>query len=65
MDARLILTNYDFKLIKHLTPFVFLSQTRMTGLLKPIPGQKYVDLVVSFDGDDGEDVPGPPVRYFF
>ncbi|XP_059175412.1 ubiquitin-like modifier-activating enzyme 6 [Physella acuta] len=38
---------------------------QMTSLLKPVPGQKYVDLVVSFDGDNGDDVPGPPVRYFF
>lgn len=38
---------------------------RMNDLLKPSPGQKYVDLIVSFDNDDGEDVPGPPVRYYF
>ncbi|KAK3761216.1 hypothetical protein RRG08_022616 [Elysia crispata] len=37
----------------------------MTKLLKPVSGQKYVDLIVSFDGDNGEDVPGPPVRYYF
>uniref|UniRef100_A0A0B7B891 E1 ubiquitin-activating enzyme n=2 Tax=Arion vulgaris TaxID=1028688 RepID=A0A0B7B891_9EUPU len=37
----------------------------MANLLKPSPGQKYVDLIVSFDSDDGEDVPGPPVRYYF
>ncbi|GFO14677.1 ubiquitin-like modifier-activating enzyme 6 [Plakobranchus ocellatus] len=37
----------------------------MTKLLKPVSGQMYVDLVVSFDGDNGEDVPGPPVRYYF
>ncbi|CAL1537293.1 unnamed protein product [Lymnaea stagnalis] len=37
----------------------------MTTLLKSVPDQKYVDLVVSFDGDNGDDVPGPPVRYFF
>ncbi|KAI8793388.1 ubiquitin-like modifier-activating enzyme 6 isoform X1 [Biomphalaria glabrata] len=38
---------------------------QMTKLLKPVADQQYVDLVVSFDGDDGEDVPGPPVRYYF
>ena len=37
----------------------------MTKLLKPVPEQKYVDLIVSFEGDNAEDVPGPPVRYHF
>ncbi|XP_012944645.1 ubiquitin-like modifier-activating enzyme 6 [Aplysia californica] len=37
----------------------------MTKLLKPVAGQQYVDLVVSFEGDNDEDVPGPPVRYYF
>ncbi|CAG5125849.1 unnamed protein product [Candidula unifasciata] len=37
----------------------------MKDLLKPSPGQKYTDLIVSFDNDDGDDVPGPPVRYYF
>jgi len=36
----------------------------MIKLCKPVPGQDYVDLVVSFEGDDGEDVNGPPVRYY-
>ncbi|BFY97150.1 hypothetical protein BsWGS_00190 [Bradybaena similaris] len=45
----------------HLKKLPFL----MNDLLKPTPGQKYVDLIVSFDNDDGEDVPGPPVRYYF
>ncbi|XP_071116037.1 ubiquitin-like modifier-activating enzyme 6 [Haliotis cracherodii] len=37
----------------------------MVKLLKPSATQKYVDLVVSFDDDNDEDVPGPPVRYYF
>ncbi|KAK3097072.1 hypothetical protein FSP39_006114 [Pinctada imbricata] len=41
-----------------------LPQT-MIKLLKPSDGQKYVDLVVSLQGDDEEDVEAPPVRYFF
>lgn len=37
---------------------------RMVQLLKP--GSKpYVDLTVSFDVGQGDDVPGPPIRYFF
>ena len=36
----------------------------MVQLLKA--GTKpYVDLTVSFSNDSGEDVPGPPIRYFF
>ncbi|RXN25536.1 ubiquitin-like modifier-activating enzyme 6 [Labeo rohita] len=39
----------------------------MQKLIKPSAGRKYVDLTVSFapelDGD--EDLPGPPVRYYF
>lgn len=39
----------------------------MHKLIKPSSGRKYVDLTVSFapevDGD--EDLPGPPVRYYF
>ncbi|KAH9520216.1 Ubiquitin-like modifier-activating enzyme 6 [Bulinus truncatus] len=38
---------------------------QLIKLLKPVSDQQYVDLVVSFDGDNGEDVPGPPVRYYF
>lgn len=30
-------------------------------------GKAYVDLTVSFEGDanDDDDLPGPPVRYYF
>ncbi|XP_038569435.1 ubiquitin-like modifier-activating enzyme 6 [Micropterus salmoides] len=39
----------------------------MQKLIKPSAGRRYVDLTVSFapeaDGDD--DLPGPPVRYYF
>ncbi|XP_019626909.1 PREDICTED: ubiquitin-like modifier-activating enzyme 6 [Branchiostoma belcheri] len=41
-----------------------LPQT-MVKLIKPGAEKKYVDLTVSFEGEDGEDIPGPPVRYFF
>ncbi|KAK7116491.1 ubiquitin-like modifier-activating enzyme 6 [Littorina saxatilis] len=41
-----------------------LPQT-MLKLIKPEPGIKYVDLVVCFENDKGEEVEGPPVRYFF
>lgn len=37
----------------------------MVKLLKPAPGQKYVDLVICLQGDNEEDVACPPVRYFF
>ena len=36
----------------------------MMKLLKPAPGIEYVDLTVSFENEQGEDVPGPPIRYF-
>ncbi|XP_002733723.2 ubiquitin-like modifier-activating enzyme 6 [Saccoglossus kowalevskii] len=41
-----------------------LPQT-MIKLLKPTPKQEYVDLTVAFESSQGEDVPGPPVRYYF
>ena len=37
---------------------------RMTKLIKP-SGKDYVDLTVSFEGDEKDDLPGPPVRYYF
>lgn len=39
----------------------------MHKLIKPSAGRKYVDLTVSFapDVDGDEDLPGPPVRYYF
>ncbi|CAH1797332.1 unnamed protein product [Owenia fusiformis] len=37
----------------------------MIKLIKPHAGVKYVDLVVSFEGDGDEDIPGPPIRYHF
>ncbi|KAL3866603.1 hypothetical protein ACJMK2_043889 [Sinanodonta woodiana] len=49
-------------------PFMPQHQKRLTQpmlkLLKATNNQKYVDLVVSFASAD-EDIPGPPVRYFF
>lgn len=41
-----------------------LTQT-MEKLLKPHPGQKYVDLVVCLQGDNEEDIECPPIRYYF
>lgn len=40
---------------------------RMHKLVKPTTEKKYVDLTVSFapDTDGDEDLPGPPVRYYF
>jgi hypothetical protein len=37
----------------------------MLKLMKPEPGEAYVDLVVGFENEKGEEVEGPPVRYFF
>ncbi|KAK7475147.1 hypothetical protein BaRGS_00033639 [Batillaria attramentaria] len=37
----------------------------MTKLIKPEPGTKYVDLIVCFEDGKGEEIEGPPVRYFF
>uniref|UniRef100_A0A672K602 Ubiquitin-like modifier-activating enzyme 6 n=1 Tax=Sinocyclocheilus grahami TaxID=75366 RepID=A0A672K602_SINGR len=39
----------------------------MRKLIKPSAGRKYVDLTVSFapEADGDEDLPGPPVRYYF
>jgi len=37
----------------------------MRKLLKAGPASKYEDLVVSFTGDNREDIDGPPIRYFF
>lgn len=42
----------------------------MVKLLKPAKEKKYTDLVISFlpsNGDeiDAEDLPAPPIRYFF
>ncbi|XP_076443646.1 ubiquitin-like modifier-activating enzyme 6 [Babylonia areolata] len=41
-----------------------LPQTMMK-LIKPEPGNAYVDLVVCFEDDKEEEIEGPPVRYFF
>ena len=38
---------------------------RMVQLLKPGPTKQYVDLTVSFENEEGEDIPGPPIRYYF
>ena len=38
---------------------------RMVKLIKPNPDKLYVDFIISFESKTGEEVPGPPVRYFF
>eukprot|EP00112_Aurelia_sp_Birch-Aquarium-sp1_P005015 Seg1569.5 transcript_id=Seg1569.5/GoldUCD/mRNA.D3Y31 product="Ubiquitin-like modifier-activating enzyme 6" protein_id=Seg1569.5/GoldUCD/D3Y31 len=40
---------------------------RMVDLIKPEDGTKYVDLILGYEGDkdDEEELPSPPVRYFF
>ena len=44
-----------------------LTSRRMQKLIKPSVDRRYVDLTVSFapEADGDEDLPGPPVRYFF
>lgn len=37
----------------------------MDKLLKASPEKEYLDLIISFEGGNGEEVPGPPVRYYF
>ena len=37
----------------------------MKTLLKAPQTKEYVDLTLSFENDKQEDVPGPPVRYYF
>ena len=39
--------------------------SRMKSLLKPSSDRQYVDLTLSFENEQGEDVPGPPVCYYF
>ena len=36
----------------------------MKSLLKLPPGKNYVDLTLSFENQQQEDIPGPPVRYY-
>lgn len=44
-----------------------LTLYRMQKLIKPSVDRRYVDLTVSFapEADGDEDLPGPPVRYYF
>ena len=43
---------------------LYLVLCRMVQLLKP--GRKaYVDLTVSLSTEEDDDIPGPPIRYFF
>jgi ferredoxin-thioredoxin reductase catalytic subunit len=41
-----------------------LCACRLRRLITREKGQKYVDLIVTFENDDGSDVNGPPVRYW-
>lgn len=45
--------------------FCFYFDDRMLKLIRPEPGIAYVDLVVCFEDDQGKEVEGPPVRYYF
>ena len=38
---------------------------RMVKLLKPSAGQRYMDLIISLEGAEDDDIACPPVRYFF
>jgi len=38
---------------------------KLSGLLTKMPDKDYVDLTVSYEDDDGQDVTGPAVRYHF
>ncbi|PRP83916.1 ubiquitin-like modifier activating enzyme 6 [Planoprotostelium fungivorum] len=38
---------------------------KMSELLKPKKGAVYEDLIVTFENDAGEDVSGPPVRFYY
>ena len=42
-----------------------ISHCSMLQLIKPSADKEYVDLTLSFANPDGDDSPGPPVRYFF
>ena len=55
-----------FTASKRKIPLVF-SFFRMVDLIKPEDGTKYVDLILGYEGDkdDEEELPSPPVRYFF
>jgi ubiquitin-activating enzyme E1-like protein 2 len=46
--------------MNHITP----RTPRLRRLIGREKGQKYVDLIVTFENDDGSDVNGPPVRYW-
>lgn len=52
----------DHLLMNHFTPRS--PHHRLRRLIAREKGQKYVDLIVTFENDDGSDVNGPPVRYW-
>ena len=39
--------------------------SKMSALLKRTEGIKYLDLVITFANEKGDDVSGPPVRFWF
>ena len=50
----------------YITEFLIsMNLSRMKSLLKPSPDRQYVDLTLSFENEQREDVPGPPVHYYF
>ncbi|XP_062608943.1 ubiquitin-like modifier-activating enzyme 6 [Saccostrea cucullata] len=38
---------------------------QMLKLLKPSPGQLYMDLIINLEGSEDDDIACPPVRYYF
>jgi hypothetical protein len=42
-----------------------LCANRMCKLIKFEKGEEYVDLTVTFEVGPAQEVPGPPVRYYF
>lgn len=41
------------------------KQQKMSTLLKRKPTDKYCDLIITFTDSKGEDISGPPVRYYY
>lgn len=59
-------TLYMWILHIHLYTWAHISLCSMIQLIKPSADKQYVDLTVSFTSPEGEDdLPGPPVRYYF
>eukprot|EP00106_Octopus_bimaculoides_P021056 XP_014788498.1 PREDICTED: ubiquitin-like modifier-activating enzyme 6 [Octopus bimaculoides] len=67
-------TGYNASMIVHGAKMIYvpilpghkkrLTQS-MIKLIKPLAQQTYVDLIVSLESEEDEDIPGPPLRYYF